>query len=281
VASTDIPRYTLILEEEPLICGKEIDLALECHRKGQLKCQKEDKVFLSEVCCLTEEQQIKFWHMHDQHRHQYDNSKDLKRIWGIVHSNGIQNTNQDYQHGLYFLTSKFNHSCSPNIGYEVSSDWGMRVWTSREIRKGEALHLGYSDVVYHFPRKVRQEFLLEGFKFFCQCTVCGLSNSTIEESDRRRLHLKELAIRLRDCLGIDFLYNPVFCMEVKRISSLKKNNNPTSHEKVSNEVNSKSSSPQRRKTRNKRRRATDAVIPEKKDLENLVEYIQLLEDETA
>lgn len=68
-------------------------------------------------------------------------------------------------------------------------------------------------------------------------------------------------------------------MEVKRISNMKKNNDPASHEKASNEVNSKAYSPERRKTRDKRRRATDAVIPEKKDLENLVEYIQLLEDE--
>eukprot|EP00804_Cyclotella_cryptica_P006772 CCRYP_019533-RB/>CCRYP_019533-RB protein AED:0.01 eAED:0.01 QI:28/1/1/1/1/1/2/247/376 len=243
IASIDIPKHTLILNEPPLIPCDALESVLSRYEKGELKCGKEDAEFMREYygrefVKLGVEEDAKdevdrligmIWAMHDQYAvsnaggTEYGNSK---RIWGINYSNGFYNSESTYTNNnaspntslfrptLHFLAAKFNHSCSPNVGYDFCQN-NQRVFTTRDIRKGEQLFCCYSDIVYHEPAWVRRLFLDQKYHFDCQCNAC--SGETVT-SDEQRCQMKEIAMKLSWRIGAAFLYDKTFDEEVQRIT---------------------------------------------------------------
>ncbi|KAL7452143.1 hypothetical protein ACHAWC_003867 [Mediolabrus comicus] len=203
VASQDITRYTLIHIEEPFIKGDQISNALRLHKSGQLKTQIDDTEYLRHTCGKSDDEIDRLWQLHDQYQHKYnhdvhDSSSGTKRLWGIISSNSFENHEMNFQKRLYLTTSRFNHSCSPNVAYEMIG-WTIRLYAIRNIEAGDTLCISYSDVMYHFPLVERKKYLLGALNFDCACNACDMSidEETRMKSDDNRKRLKKIAIELK------------------------------------------------------------------------------------
>ncbi|KAL7537315.1 hypothetical protein ACHAXR_007733 [Thalassiosira sp. AJA248-18] len=214
VALKDIDKHTLIHVEKPFLKGRQIDQAIDLHNSGDLESHLDDKEYLKNTCGKSKKDIDNLWQLHDQY------SSSSKRLWGIISSNSFSNQDKDYAKRLYLTTSRFNHSCSPNCGYDFD-DWNIRIYSLRKIKAGETLCISYSDVIYFFPRDVRRSYLIGAMRFECACTRCDVATDSAV-SDENRKRLKKIAAELKHRVN-STLYNAEFCMQVgevaKRMSS--------------------------------------------------------------
>jgi hypothetical protein len=254
-ARCDIPRHTIIyIETSPLLCGELLETALQRHESGQHGSQADDDMFLqANEQSVSVQQRYWLWQMHDQYIDHYCNQQQQptttatttsiqkeKRIWGIFYSNAFYNDDMQSS-ALYYVASKFNHSCSPNVGYDCDG-WKMRLWTTRLVHQGEELFDCYSDVVYHQPIEKRRLYLYTKYLFWCTCPKCchfkeddndqedddhHHPNDTTEQSDNRRLRLQQIAKELYQQVdGAEILYSPELEQEVDRIVMIQENYHP-------------------------------------------------------
>jgi hypothetical protein len=203
-ATRFLPRFTLILIEEPVLRGEELANAKIFHQNGTHSCQHDDEYYLRDVVGVDDTSRCRLWKMHDQYVKTYSNtSTDIdhslleeKRLFGIIESNAFFSTDENSL-GLYPIAARLNHSCSPNVGYGFDG-WTIRMYTTRDVQPGEELTDCYSDVVYHGSREFRQEYLEEKFHFQCQCHAicCNSSLDIVKVSDERRSRLKFLTMML-------------------------------------------------------------------------------------
>jgi SET domain len=254
-ARCDIPRHTIIwIETAPLLSGELLETALQRHESGQHNSQEDDDMFLqnNDHFTVSIQQRYLLWQMHDQYIPHYRRHRSgsgcgrghppstttttEKRIWGIFYSNAFYNDDMQCS-ALYYTASKFNHSCSPNVGYDFDG-WNMRLWTTRMVHKGEELLDCYSDVVYHQPIDKRRWYLWTKYQFWCTCPKCRLEDvdddeedntqndkadqySThhhAEQSNNQRMRLQQIAQELYQHVdGAEILYSPALEQEVDRI----------------------------------------------------------------
>jgi hypothetical protein len=67
--------------------------------------------------------------------------------------------------------NKLNHSCRPNVDYDVLSEYGIIVYTARDdIKKGEELFISYVDE--HWSATKRNHILKSVHGFKCTCDRC-------------------------------------------------------------------------------------------------------------
>ena len=92
------------------------------------------------------------------------------------------------------------------------------MFTTRDVQKGQELCDCYSDVVYHEPAYVRGLFLKAKYSFDCRCDACTYPILEQEESDERRMNLKEVAKGLSARIGASFLYNEKFDREIQAVT---------------------------------------------------------------
>ena len=234
VALRSIPRHTLIHAETAVLRGNQCTVALERHRNGRHKSWEDDAGYLRDECRLSEEEMEGLWALHDQYQGRYQSippeTRNSKRLFGIIYSNAFQNVENGHAYRVYRSAARFNHSCSPNVGYDFDG-WTIRMYTTRDVQAGETLCTCYSDVVYHFGRDKRQAYLKGALNFDCACSACHPAHSSnitdggddsekkardaIQASDEHRRRLKEIAIELRGRLGSTCsLYDSVFSMSV-------------------------------------------------------------------
>ena len=198
VALRDVDEHTLIHTEEPFLRGPQLNQALDNHMNGIHESELDDKGYLKNECHKSDDEIDHLWQLHDQYTHRYSD-KSKKRLWGIISSNIFSNHEKDYQKRLYLATSRFNHSCSPNLGYDFD-DWRIRIYSLRNIKAGEVLCISYSDVIYFFPREKRRNYLLGALGFKCACSRCSDDyDSTVSDESRRRL--KRIAMDLKHRCG--------------------------------------------------------------------------------
>ena len=169
---------------------------------------------------------------------------------------------KSYRPTIHFVAAKLNHSCRPNVGYDFSQN-NQRMFTTRDVKQGTELFDCYSDVVYHEPAWVRQLFLTEKYNFDCRCDACASTAVEQEESDGRRMQMKEIAKTLSKRIGATFLYDEHFSLEVKRITGECDESDPYGGWDGTYMRHSNSKS----------------LKPTSDDLMNLLEYIQLLRRE--
>ena len=194
VALRDINEHTLIHTEEPFLRGPQVCQALDNHVNDVHKSDVDDKEYLKKLCHKSDEEIDHLWQLHDQYMHRYSD-KSKKRLLGVISSNIFSNHEKNYQKRLYLKTSRFNHSCSPNLGYDFD-DWRIRIYSLRNIKAGEVLCISYSDVIYYFPREKRRYYLLGALGFKCACDSCS-DNFDSTASDENRRRLKQIAIDLK------------------------------------------------------------------------------------
>ena len=198
IANCFIPRHTVVLIEMPILFGEGIRKSFAYHRDGTHACQMDDDMFLALECGLDDETRDTLWELHDQFIPTYKIQE--KRVYGIIKSNAFTNSAmvpyETVPQGLYPIGSRMNHSCSPNVGYDFVDGWNIRMYTVRDVQKGEELQITYTDLVYH-PRDMRQAFMRERFLFDCNCPACCPKDAgQIRISDERRARLQELALQI-------------------------------------------------------------------------------------
>ena len=73
---------------------------------------------------------------------------------------------------LFYNTSFFNHSCSPNAFYHFMNGNKIIIRTLREIKKNEMITISIVDDLECHNKQQRQEMLLNHFGFNCLCDRC-------------------------------------------------------------------------------------------------------------
>ncbi|KAL7467925.1 hypothetical protein ACHAXS_008156 [Conticribra weissflogii] len=181
-ASRPIPRRTVILVEAPPLFGDDIDALTRNHDDGTHCRRADDEAFLRDRVGLDEEQCRRIWELHDQFADapEINPSNDEKRLLGIIKTNAYFSTDKKGL-GLYPIISRFNHSCTPNVGYGFDG-WNMRLYTTRDVEEGEELNTCYSDMVYFHTREMRKLFLKTKFNFDCVCKGCNPDPSSLSSS---------------------------------------------------------------------------------------------------
>eukprot|EP00581_Thalassiosira_minuscula_P032502 CAMPEP_0183784868 /NCGR_PEP_ID=MMETSP0739-20130205/66213_1 /TAXON_ID=385413 /ORGANISM="Thalassiosira miniscula, Strain CCMP1093" /LENGTH=392 /DNA_ID=CAMNT_0026028859 /DNA_START=69 /DNA_END=1247 /DNA_ORIENTATION=- len=275
VARQTIEKHTLVHTEEPFLKGSEISDTLDLHKNGQHKSEMDDKEYLKSICGKSEEDIGNLWQLHDQYTNQYKDNTQDKRLFGIIMSNAFEN--QDKKR-LYLTTSRFNHSCKPNCGYDFDN-WTIRIYTLRKIEAGETMCISYSDVIYFFPREKRRLYLLGSLNFDCACSACYGSNdlSDIKKSDENRARLKQIAIELKHRVDAS-LYNTEFCLQVNETV---KRMSVTQTETIKDDVGAPTPSERHAQLveRARLRKLSKSIPVGQHDIDLIVEYIGLLEKE--
>lgn len=149
------------------------------------------------------------------------------------------------------------------MGYDFNRNW-QRIFTTRDIQKGQELCDCYSDVVYHEPANVRKLFLKAKYSFDCRCDACTYPASEQDESDERRMNLKEIAKQLSTRIGASFMYNEHFDREIQAVTGESDGSDEEDYSwRTANEgvCNSKK------------------MRPKSDDLYNLLDYVELLQKE--
>jgi len=231
LASKDIPKNTLIHKERYTLQGQDIWTALEMYQHGGENGTKDDDDEYLRRIGLSDIQRKQLWKLHDQ-RHPLN----TPRLMGIIYSNGFSNSDLGREPCLFVgATSRFNHSCCPNIGMDFSG-YEIRLFTSRQVLKGEELCLSYNEVIYYHSTTVRKAVLQHKYKFDCYCSACNelegdstmtaAATTTRAASDENRKRLGYLACRLAHHVpGAHFLYNAAFEQSIDKIKKEEESSN--------------------------------------------------------
>ena len=245
IASRTIAKHTLIHQERLALQGYDIWKALDKQASGEHQSSQDDDRYLESI--LTPEQRRRLWLLHDQ---RYSPA----RLVGIIYSNGFSNTELGEEPCLFVgATSRFNHSCRPNVGMDFSG-YEIRIFTTRTVQADEELCLSYNDVVYYHSTQVRQKYLKHRYIFDCQCVACHAQDP---ESDLRRKQLGRMARQFAK-QGAKFLYNEIFEEKIRAVTT------------EDDDDNDESSSLQ-----NSVEKPTQRTL----SLEQLIEYMNILEEE--
>ncbi|KAF2800387.1 TPR domain protein [Melanomma pulvis-pyrius CBS 109.77] len=97
---------------------------------------------------------------------------------------GVYDANS-FEVGVYFLPSRINHSCIPNVHYEFNPAIQRGTFHAvRDIERGEELLISYINGGSR-TRKWRQP-KLDMWGFVCQCAACGNDEEGRKRDDRRK-----------------------------------------------------------------------------------------------
>jgi SET domain-containing protein len=83
--------------------------------------------------------------------------------------------NEDYkveEGGLFIDSIYFNHSCIPNVEYDIIND-KIYFHTVRDISKGEEIYISYIDTSKETSERKKE--LLKGYGFECNCELCNFN----------------------------------------------------------------------------------------------------------
>lgn len=206
IASKDIAQHTLIHKERLALQGQDIWNALEKHQSGEHQSPQDDDRYLEAILSPHQRQQL--WRLHDQ---RYSPA----RLVGIIYSNAFSNADLGEEPCMFLgATSRFNHSCRPNVGMDFSG-YDIRLFTTRAVQAGDELCLSYNDVVYYHSAHVRKAYLKHKYIFDCQCVACHVMD---QGSDSRRRQLGRMGRQLAK-QGAKFLYNEIFEQKIRAVSS--------------------------------------------------------------
>mmetsp|Transcript_55392 Transcript_55392/g.109999 ORF Transcript_55392/g.109999 Transcript_55392/m.109999 type:complete len:340 (-) Transcript_55392:81-1100(-) len=89
--------------------------------------------------------------------------------------------------GVFYTTSRFNHSCDANAVFKWNSALGkLTVHSCKPISAGEEITLNYGFGGSCFQcRELRQSHLRSSFGFDCTCAKCQLQGDALRESEAR------------------------------------------------------------------------------------------------
>lgn len=218
-AVKDIPRGTLIIDEEPLIMiptvGEEETTRAFCDaldRCSEAQLARIDRHSIDTVAWQAVSRGPIFrdiWTWCEAHRavRATDGQRRTRaefrraveavcRAYGIFFTNNLD-TGAATGRGLFSLFSRMNHACRPTIHEHYDATAGrLRVRTLRAVAAGEELHSTYIDLLA--PRDRRQRRLRQ-WGFLCACRDACARGPAADA-------LNDWAVDLDDMLGEYFWY---------------------------------------------------------------------------
>lgn len=116
-------------------------------------------------------------------------------ILSIFRNNAFDLGNgSEFQQAVFPKISRINHSCVPNAQGNFHSELGrFNIHATRDIEPDEELTLNYLQEL-GAARESRQQRLLSGYGFTCECPACDLNLARARKGEKRRVRMhKELA----------------------------------------------------------------------------------------
>jgi hypothetical protein len=197
-ATTEIPRGTLIICEEPLlrISGPKTYLAFNTYcRLGNAEKATYDLLHSFKPAHLDLEQVSRLY-LIDHHDTSMDD-EDVEeavaehiRVMSIFSANNIALPNNHF--AVFAATSRLNHSCVPNVHHSFNPVLNkLTVHAVADIKPEEELFITYlgGRGAYQLQEQ-RNQILQENYGFTCQCRAC---TTDIAMSDGRRELLGSIA----------------------------------------------------------------------------------------
>ena len=215
VATVDIEKGSLILIENPQICGNT--------EEGKER-SKWIKSLLKSFKRMRKADQIEYMALHNKYNNFQDSQiveyhlglieflkeevKDWKLEIGKIEQNPekaeeilkiccIYSTNS-FASGVNIKTSRFNHSCEPNATPVIMLNGEHQVRSISKIKAGEEINITYNiDPFFGFRnRKFRQKSLLMKWFFICSCDLC--ENDVDINSDASEVLIQEAETLAKD-----------------------------------------------------------------------------------
>ena len=209
VASTDIKRGSLILNENPQIKSSEFHSQREARQKGQLvefiktllksfnQMNKKDQlefmalsnIYDFEELCLTKKRILIEGLKDLDEIHQTDEmiveihrltikkiERDPEKAEKILKICNIYNTNQFSDgvagSGVAIKTARFNHSCQPNATALIMANGQNQIRAVKDIKAGEEINICYLGGFNTLRNKKFRQKLLYTWHFVCLCDLC-------------------------------------------------------------------------------------------------------------
>lgn len=122
----------------------------------------------------------------------WPNPKEHVTILSIFRNNAFNlGSGSAFQQAVFPKISRTNHSCVPNAQGNFHDELGrFNIHATRDIETGEELTLNYLQEL-GAAREVRQERLMSGYGFNCECAACDMSSSKGRDGEKRRVKMHE------------------------------------------------------------------------------------------
>lgn len=112
------------------------------------------------------------------------------QLWGCYNINQISGQ-------VYLLSSIFNHSCEPNVRYEIDEKTkGIKLYARKPIRKDEELFITYINPLHEV--RLRKRELRVNYGFLCSCERCereseatSITSKTSPTESRVNINIKD------------------------------------------------------------------------------------------
>lgn len=181
IATKDIEKDTIVLEENPsIICEDLYDAIYKLYNSEsefedlqdkfeEMTPHKLDKHIIS---CEELDKEIKMLPEYMQQFFKNIEKTKLRLYAAKYYRNGF-NYNIDYggPTAILFQGNLFNHSCDPNINFEIEKKTGKYIFIANKlIKKNEELVDNYINI--NLPYIERQTRLLHQYGFKCKCIKC-------------------------------------------------------------------------------------------------------------
>ena len=169
-ARVDLPAGSLVVSEPPLV------QVTTPHSPATLA--KFLAQLRSQVAALEEDRRDLFFSLHIARPDLVTKDRGELRMMGIYQANSLTIREQDKLKGrelgtgVFPLTSRINHSCSPNSLWSFTGGGQCEVRCVKLVRAGEEITASYLPSPL-LSRADRQRHLAARYNFSCTCQVCA------------------------------------------------------------------------------------------------------------
>ena len=210
VATEIIEAGAEVYEEEPVMIVSVPSSVEEARIRLREDYQEEwgnqsPETFRTKVCHVLVEKAVTTLGELEQrsYRAMFDKT-DPKTDMGIFLTNALPLGSYNLM-GVFPIINRINHSCLPNCHVHWDKDTRKAVVhvTSR-LDVGSELTISYLDILTKTPGKQdRQTYLKHHFYFICNCVLCSLTGSQLEEDDKVRMEAKDSVSQLKESKSIE------------------------------------------------------------------------------
>ena len=211
IAKKNIKRGTLILKEDPQISDDgNKKFGPEWIKSVWESFKRMDILEQEEYLKLSTDHQLYFEGTSDldflipviDQLYRNENPSTRRKILKTLHvfnSNFLGSESKKEGKKRYFFvhSSRFNHSCQPNVRLWQLPNEGLIFRATRKIKASEELTVSYTDYIPFGlkNREFRQKFLKDEHNLICVCDFCQVEiedKNDIEAFDKEELELKRL-----------------------------------------------------------------------------------------
>jgi SET domain-containing protein len=208
-AKTSIPRGTRIFSEAPLLAISPGQSAGDIYSASRSLSSDDKRKFLGLSTHITNELKIMRWSQAvwytlthtisslfrtkgESGAMSWPNPREHVTILSIFRNNAFNlGSSSAFQQAVFPNISRINHSCVPNAQGNFHDELGrFNIHATRDIAMGEELTLNYLQEL-GAAREMRQERLISGYGFSCECKACDMSSSKGRDGEKRRVKMHE------------------------------------------------------------------------------------------